>query len=112
MLLTNPLLVTQKTINMKLHIHLQENMTTGDIKTQFSSSFPNLKLEIFNEEPQMGEKKFFQRPVKDTAYLREISKYLHDGFFSFQPTQTVAAFERCLQLHFGLAVQVYRKTGN
>ena len=97
---------------MKLQLHFQGNMTIGQVKERFSSWFPYLKIEFFSQNHENGESLLLQQPIKDTAYLWEISTYLDDGHFSFSPMQTVGSFEQCLQIHFGLPVQVYRKTRN
>ncbi len=100
----------QPTRHMKLI--LTPSTTIGDLKKQFASCFPNLRLEFFNEEHRQGQSSSMNKKLVNDTSLSLISGITAQKYFQFEPTATVAEFEQGLQNEFDLSVQVFRRSGN
>lgn len=92
---------------MELVLSYQE--TVKDIKKQFNSLFPFLKLEFFTEPHVVGQGSPYRRMVPQSTQLGEIEGVLREGTLTVQPNSTVKDLEQAFQHQFGLPVQVFRK---
>jgi hypothetical protein len=92
---------------MELVLTYQE--TVKDIKKQFSSLFPYLKLECFTEPHVAGQGSPYRKMVPQSTQLGEIDGILREGELALKPDTTVKELELAFQQGFGLPVQVFRK---
>lgn len=99
-----------KPLDMKLQFH--ETTTLRDLKDQFQTLFPCLKLEFFREDHEKGKGSRLQDRLPDEVRVSDLNEDLGEGLFFFTPEFTVSYFEQAMQNEFGLPVQVFRKSGN
>lgn len=94
---------------MKLHI--DDKMTIGQLKDQFSIAFPYLKLEFFKKPHETGGISAKQDLLDSRTVLAATRTNHSEGDFFFNGTTTVEQLESSFQNVFGISVQVYRKSG-
>jgi hypothetical protein len=92
---------------MELVLTYQE--TVKDIKKQFNSLYPYLKLEFFTEPHVAGQGSPYRKMVPQSTQLGEIEGILHEGTLVASPDSPVKELEQAFQQQFGLPVQVFRK---
>ena len=92
-----------------MEIVLTYQETVKDIKKQFNSAFPYLKLEFFCEPHVVGQGSPCQKMVPPSTLLGEINGILCEGEITLTPQDTVKDVEQGFQRTFGLPVQVFRK---
>lgn len=95
---------------MELRIH--SDSTVGDLKSQFSALFPNLKLSVFKKTHRRLQPSPIAQLVTANTLLRKHAPKMRTGNFKFSPTTSVADFEQGLQREFDLSVQVFRRSGS
>jgi hypothetical protein len=100
------LTITENFFFMKLQ--LLKDTTIREVKKQFQTIFKSLKLEFFTMSHVAGE----SSALMDRLRLSAASKTFREGEFLFKGTDTVADFEKRLQVELGLSVQVFRKSGS
>lgn len=83
--------------------------TVKDVKKQFNSAFPFLKLEFFTEPHVVEAGSSGKKIVPGSTLLGEITGILREGEISIRPEYTVQLVEQAFQRKFGLPVQVFRK---
>lgn len=94
-----------------MELKLAFDMQLKDVKRQFSSAFPFLKLEFFIYPHNIKEGVNPDRKYNDRIPLSKVIG-AREGLFSFSPGMTIAEFEQGLQTSFALPVQVFRKSGS
>lgn len=94
---------------MKLHI--DDTKTLAELKDQFNSIFPFLKIEFFNTAHQSGESSAKNGLLDHRAVLAKCRTNHSEGDLFFNGKTTVEEFESGFQTAFGISVQVYRKSG-
>jgi hypothetical protein len=94
---------------MKLHI--DDKKTIGELKDQFNSTFPFLKLEFFNLPHESGKLSFKHDLLDHRTVLANCRTNHSEGDLFFNANTTVEEFESSFQTVFGISVQVYRKSG-
>ncbi|MFL5742758.1 MAG: hypothetical protein ACJ75B_21245 [Flavisolibacter sp.] len=95
-----------------MKLNLFRKTTIADVKRQFAKCFPYLKLEVFSLPHTGGKGSLTQQPLDDSLSLSQIKTFHSEGTLSFQPSMTTDAFKSLLQKEFGLAVQVFRRSGD
>jgi hypothetical protein len=94
-----------------MKIHIADNVTIQGIQREFSSVFNYLKLEFFSRPHQTGkgsEKKYMKT---EDAILRDFRLVHSSGDLVITSDMTVADLENLFKDHFGLYVQVFRRSG-
>lgn len=94
-----------------MELQVNKNTTVRELKEQFSKQFPFLKLEFFSYRRSAAEENF-TREVYNGLNVEETSEFFKEGVVDFSPSTTVADFEQKLQIELGLAVKVYRRSGD
>lgn len=94
-----------------MELRLKKTTTIRDVKKQFSSLFPFLKLEFFIYHHNVKEGSALGREVNDELHLSDITGVLKEDTLTFEPSITVARLEQKLQNEYGLPVQIFRKSG-
>lgn len=93
-----------------MKIHILRDGRVGEIKKQFSSEYPFLKLEFLVHEH--GDKqKGKQMVVSDSRKISEIHSGLEEGSVEIGDATTVSELESFFRDHL-LDVQVFRRSDN
>ncbi len=94
-----------------MNIHIADDLSIRDIQKTFSERFPYLKLEFFSRPHQNGkgsEKKYMR---SNDAMLRDFRLIHSDGSLTIEDDMRVSELEELFREHFGLYVQVFRRSG-
>lgn len=92
-------------------LKINDNKQLKDIKQEFNSHFPHLKLEFFSEEHHQGEGSARKAMYDDNLVLKDIRKKHTEGELSINGHQKTSTFETHFFDHFGVSAQVFRKSG-
>jgi hypothetical protein len=95
----------------QMNIHISDDVTIKGIQKEFSSLFPYLKLEFFSRPHQTGkgsEKKYMKT---EDAFLRDFRLVHSEGELVIEGDMTVSNLENLFKNHYGLYVQVFRRSG-
>lgn len=92
-------------------IRINKTRTFKEIQQDFNSLFPFLKIEFFKRGHAVEEGSSASKMIKNGQLLEELT-IREEGQLEIQPSMTVAAFEQTLLNRFGIAAQVFRKSGN
>jgi hypothetical protein len=94
-------------------LHISADRTIGELQSDFSESFPGLKL-VFFSKPHRAYKgsaaKFLLE--KKELPLHQISSNIKTGYLLLEPDMVVWQVERLFEEEYALHVQVFRKSGN
>lgn len=94
-----------------MNIHISDTLTIKSIQKAFCEQYPYLKLEFFSRPHQTGkgsEKKYMKT---DDALLKDFRLVHSDGELHISDDMTVSALEGMFRDHYGLYVQVFRRSG-
>ena len=94
-----------------MNIHISDDVTIKGIQKEFSALFPYLKLEFFSRPHQTGkgsEKKYMKT---EDALLKDFRLVHSEGDLVIEGDMTVSNLEDLFKNHFGLYVQVFRRSG-
>jgi len=93
-------------------IHINHEQKLSEIKSSFSAAYPHLKIEFFSIEHETGEASARKAMFDDNLFLKDIIKKKTDGELSVDGHQKTSTFEKNFHDHFGISIQVFRKSGN
>lgn len=96
---------------MNIQIHIHDQTSIKDIQEAFSEHYPYLKLEFFSRPHQSGkgsEKKYMR---SNDALLHDFRLVHSEGELMIREDMTVSELESLFRDHFGLYVQVFRRSG-
>lgn len=94
-----------------MNIHISDILTIKSIQKAFCEQYPYLKLEFFSRPHQTGkgsEKKYMKT---DDALLKDFRLVHSDGELHISDDMTVSELEGMFRDHYGLYVQVFRRSG-
>jgi hypothetical protein len=94
-----------------MNIHISDTLTIKSIQQAFSEHYPYLKLEFFSRPHQTGkgsEKKYMKT---DDALLKDFRLVHSDGELHITDEMSVSELEGMFRDHYGLYVQVFRRSG-
>lgn len=94
-----------------MKITITNDLTIKDIKAQFSSAFPGLKLEFVASAHEEGEGSGKDDIIKGNKTVGELSGEGMAVQLEIFKEQTVGELETVFRDHLGLNVQVFRKAG-
>jgi hypothetical protein len=92
-------------------LKIDDSKKIKDIKKAFNQYFPHLKIEFFSEEHEEGEGNPRKAMYDDELFLKDIRTTHSSGELSIDGHQKTATFEKNFHDHFGVNVQVFRKSG-
>ncbi len=94
-----------------MKITINDQRKTSAIQEEFNTVFPYLKLEFFSKfhKPEDGSAKRFVKHNSKT--LGECRTIHNKGKINITPNMTVTDLEQAFGEVYGLAVQVFRKSG-
>jgi hypothetical protein len=93
-------------------LSISDSQKLKEIKDAFSAKFPHLKIEFFADEHKVGEANSRKAMYDDSLTLKSIRKNHMAGELSIDGHQKTSTFENNFHDHFGVTIQVYRKSGN
>lgn len=93
-------------------LEISDEKKLKEIKDLFNQKFPHLKIEFFAEEHKEGEATSFKSMYDDELYLKDIRKEHKDGKLSIDGHNKTSTLESNFKDHYGVNVQVWRKSGN
>jgi len=93
-------------------VTINENQSLKSIKTAFNSQFPHLKVEFFSEAHGVGEASSPKAMYDENLLLKDIRSIKESGDFSVNGNTSTSSFESGFFNHFGVTIQVFRKSGN
>lgn len=94
-----------------MQIMINDKRKISEIQEEFNTVFPYLKLEFFSKPHKQGgltEKKYIKPSSKTLGECRTIH---NKGQVTIDSTMTVIDLEQGFSNMYGLAVQVFRKSG-
>jgi hypothetical protein len=91
---------------------INDTQKLKEIKDAFNANYPHLKIEFFSEEHKTGEASSRKAMYEDSLTLKEIRKNHTAGELSIDGHQKTSTFENNFHNHFGVTVQVFRRSGN
>jgi hypothetical protein len=93
-------------------LSINASTTIADLQAAFSREFPYLKIEFFTRLHDVGESTWSKYMVfnKQERFGKLIAFKGNDVPFELSGSVTVADFEQNFQRHFGLGIQVFRKS--
>lgn len=97
-----------------MKITISDERTIGELKKEFTAQFPFLKIEFFFGAG-IGEKTIpnpLQRILDESKTLKSLRRIHNEGEFKFSGSDKVADIEKTLLQKFGLAIQIFRKSGD
>jgi hypothetical protein len=86
--------------------------TIKELQSEFTKSFPYLKIEFYKKPHAEGELNTLFQKINPTDKIDDYSIKRRSGELSFSKTDTVATVEKVFHDVFGLNVQVFRRSGN
>lgn len=87
-------------------------MTVNEVKTNFRSLFPLLKIEFYQKKHDQFEGSSKTEQIGDKITLGKINTNLIPGETEIHENMTVEQFESMMRSRFGLNIQVFRKSGD
>lgn len=93
-------------------LEISDDKQLKEIKTLFSAKFPHLKIEFFGEDHDAGEASSYKSMYDDEMYMKDIRSVHADGELSIDGHTKTGTLENKFKEHFGVNVQVWRKSGN
>lgn len=82
-------------------------MKIKDLKKQFNAYYPNLKIELFAVATEHNKRNVLDNEIEINSLIGN-----NEAIVEFSGQTTVGKFEQLFEAQFGLAVQVFRKSGN
>ena len=92
---------------MKITLYSQK--TIGEVKQEFTKTFPFLKIEFFKRKHNPGQGSPILEEIEPTHQLIDVSGVLKEGAIELDPTDTVKDVEQRFQSQYGLPVQIFRR---
>ena len=93
-------------------LHIDKNMTLGEVQTAFSQLFPFLKIGFFldrNKDNSLSADEMIHNPKMTVASIRDVD---FDGDLQIEATMTAKQLESAFWNTYGLEVQLFRRSGN
>ena len=95
-----------------MELKIYTNTGIREVKKQFTRFFPFLKLEFFFYSQTGYENLFASEEPYYGLYVAETSDVFKEGVVNFSPTTTVADLELLFKDKLGLAIKIFRRTGD
>jgi hypothetical protein len=93
------------------YVDINNSQTLSEIKQQFNSAFPFLKLEFFREAPVSGRGNAKNKMIVTDAKIENIQFKKKSGKIDLKKETKVCELENEFEKEYGLFVQVFRKSG-
>lgn len=90
-----------------MFIEVKTGMKIKDLKKQFNAYYPNLKIELFALGSEHNKSNVLDNEIEINSL-----KGINEAIVEFSGNSTVGNFEQLFKTQVGLAIQVFRKSGN
>jgi len=94
-----------------MKITINDAIKIGSVQQAFNAAYPFLKVEFFSKPHQTGAHEVKNTIRAASVTLGECRKLHVDGEIEIVPGMTVKELEQEFMKHYGLFVQVFRKSG-
>jgi uncharacterized pyridoxal phosphate-containing UPF0001 family protein len=95
-----------------MQITINDQRKIFAVQKEFSEMFPHLKLEFYSKSNKGGGSPS-PKPMKHISKSIADCRTIHtSGVITIQPQMTVGELEQSFRDIYGLATQVFRKSGN
>src|ERR1035437_4710193 len=95
-----------------MEIIITDNKSIKEIQEEFQNTFPYLKIGFFRHVQKNGGAPVKPQPIPDKMTVGMV-RHLHtEGPLNIAGSRSVEEIEKDFQDKFGLAVEVFRKSGN
>jgi hypothetical protein len=94
-----------------MELHVCKTTSLREVKKQFSTYFPFLKLEFFVYRHHTEETALHKK-IYTGLYIDNTSEFFKEGSICFSPSTSIAEFEQKFQIELGLAAKVFRKSAD
>lgn len=94
-----------------MKIHINDNISTEEIKAEFSKLYPYLKLEFYTQPHKNKESSNIKDLIKNNKLVSDIKTRQEEGYVNITPSSKVSNVEQDFEIKFGINVQVFRKSG-
>jgi len=91
-----------------MKIQLYYNRKVEEIREEFNSSFPYLKIVFVNRIDNTKAASVIEE-VEPTARLIDVTGVLKEGEIDIRPTDSIKEVEQRFEKQYGLPVQIFRK---
>lgn len=93
-------------------IQISDERKLMEIQSDFNSYFPFLKLEFFKAPHRVGRGSAKDLIIAPNKLVKDCRTKKPDGFLEIKEGMTVSQLEQLFFNGYGLAAQVFRKSGN
>ncbi len=94
-----------------MEIKINDQLTIDQIQDLFHAHFGYLKLEFYASEHEPGEGTSSQTMLNKASTIGQVRTRHNEGEISIHGNQKVSTLEQAFHDHYGLNVQVFRKSG-
>ncbi len=91
---------------------ITDKATIAEIQESFSSHFPNLKIEFYKKDHELGEGSVEKEKWPQEKNIGQIRNTHQNGDLRINGHLKVATLEKLFHDEYGLNVQVFRKSGS
>lgn len=95
-----------------MKIHIDDKRNIASLQEEFNSVFPYLKIEFFKKPHEAGEASPLSEMLPNDSNLGKWRTVHTEGDIVITKDSTVTEVENAFQERFGIAAQVFRKSGN
>ncbi|MBP6624047.1 MAG: hypothetical protein KA198_02680 [Chitinophagaceae bacterium] len=90
---------------------ISKDQTLQQLQEQFQQKFSSLALAFYAKKHADGEVSQVADQLNMHLFVKDVQQKDHEGSVALNDEMTVETFEHICALHFGLYVQVLRKSG-
>jgi hypothetical protein len=89
---------------------IDPKLSIQEVIEQFSKVYPGLKLELYSKEHEPGKGTSQDLILDHSMKLGDVNPSISSEDLALDPQMTVAELENVFKSHFGLNVQVFRRS--
>jgi hypothetical protein len=94
-----------------MQLHFDASKRLSEIKAEFEHSFPGLKIEFVKRAHKESEGSSREDIIKEDLALKQLSNGHELHNLEIRANMRVSEVEQMFKDHFGLFIQIFRKTG-
>lgn len=93
-----------------MQIHIEEEKTLAAIKAEFSTVFPQLKIEFYAKQHKAGEGTPARLQLDENLTIAQARSKHNEGVLQIHGNQKTSTLETEFETMYGLHAQVFRKS--
>ena len=90
---------------------INDNQKLSEVKNDFNTLFPYLKLEFFKHKHGLNESNSRADMLSSELTFKKVRRIHNEGAIIIKEEMQVAELEQLFQEIFGISAQVFRKSG-